>query len=255
MLLLIGSAEATVTVYQNYSDAGVVAVDNSGLVTLQVTSPFMEAKLPIGRSIALSQLNSSAVTPPESPIALVFLATDGAGNTATAVRFVRVVDPCAEQGEVTCQATGNCSLSVGSLVQSCDPEAAALAALLTAGSAPLQQEDPPAPPVPVDTTKPTITLLGDGVIFYTPSGLRGMTTNWPLGVPYVDPGATATDVNVRQEVVPLGGVTTRPTDPAAAIDTRYPTLASSPWLIEYDVSDVSSRGIRIARRAIGSRLL
>ncbi|KAG2447259.1 hypothetical protein HYH02_007999 [Chlamydomonas schloesseri] len=128
-----------------------------------------------------------------------------------------------------------------------------------------------------DTTPPTITLLGEGQLYETDTGVSGMIHTLFVGEAFVDPGATATDLidtypgAPKQRVAlsphlivvtvmaPSGArvsaVRTDAPTPGTTVGNGADTSAagvggSMPYIISYDVADAAGNRARTVYRRV-----
>jgi hypothetical protein len=219
VIKLNGNPIVQIPIFSPYTDQGAFAVDNrdgpgarqeaaevqqcciNSLTSLCATRavPVTVSGLPTGANW------TAVVTPASTPIIVTYSASDRAGNVANITRTLFVIDPCtiSNAAEHTCNTTLVCSVN-----GKCSAATAALSSLFAAGSTSPTSSTSASPPPPAsaaaqqaiaalsvpDTTPPSISIIGVGQLFFTPSGSTGMINNVTVGQTFTDPGALAFDI-------------------------------------------------------------
>ncbi|EFJ51847.1 hypothetical protein VOLCADRAFT_87436 [Volvox carteri f. nagariensis] len=281
-IVLLGSSEVVLQVYDIYTELGAQAIDNQ------------DGVLPV--NVLGGPVNTSSTTA-DRPIIVVYEAIDRAGNVARTERRVLVRDNCMLQRERRCPNTLRCSVfgscNLNSQLESMStttstessPQASKTGAdhmlraprqrirlgLFQTNDA-LVKSSPKGFQVPVDNIPPTIQIRGTGQLYVTPAGARGMINVVLAGSAYVDAGATAADVvpvaasrsgsgtttgSTTKTVNLTSTILTRVFSPSGlqvgTVSTDEPTgdeaAGGVPYLITYDVvDDAGNRASTVYRR-------
>ncbi|KAK3243702.1 hypothetical protein CYMTET_46660 [Cymbomonas tetramitiformis] len=239
-ITLLGAEHVQLRQLDTYVDAGASAYDSmDGVVPVSVT----------GLAAVHQCLEEWCVTDVAAPLLITYLAEDSFGNAATqVVRQVAVQAVCTSPSYLCSSDEGVVCASCGALESAADEEGAAAACECPVGIPTLAEllEEPVTVmgySPPLDETPPALTLLGDGQLMMTESGMRVMVhtvfqeeeqSYWS------DPGVLAMDDqdgNLSSCVMSYG---------AGAVDLTVPQ--EDPYVVAYSVKDTAGNDAEMVQR-------
>ena len=189
------------------------------------TTPLDTRGITCGSSVSF--IDTSTANLASEMYVVTYTATDSRGRSAVPFyRFVVVTSRC-QAGYGWCSALNQCGILGAKGTPTCIDFSGASSSDNLAAFNPLVDT------VPVDTTPPSITILGNGTKGYLASGDPVMMDSVLFLSSWTDPGATALDVDAFGNTVNVTSSITF----SGAVDTSQPTPPSQQFgfLIDYEV--------------------
>ncbi|KAK3279960.1 hypothetical protein CYMTET_12181 [Cymbomonas tetramitiformis] len=238
-ITLRGDAYVEVRQKDDYIDAGADVYDAVDGYNVRVVAEGVDS------------VDTCCVTEPATPFLITYRAADSAGNQAAeVVRQVAVVPMCAPpsymcdedaagvQECALCTETESENETAATLMCECLDLMSELSDMLTEQT--LTEEFVPE----IDSTPPVLTLLGDGVLGITQSGIQVMAHYLIQSEEWTDPGVAAhddLDGDLSRSVTSFG---------LGAVDTAAETPADAPYVVTYQVQDAAGNAAVEVRRRV-----